>query len=341
MRKILVIRSDRIGDVVLTLPMAEVLKSTFPEARIFFLVKEYTAPIAMACPYVDGVLTVDRNGNSKSVFELGREIKKARFNVVISAFPRFGTAFASSLAGIPLRIGTAHRWYSLFFNDRVDIHRRDSVVHEARHNISLLRGLDITSSAVPYPVLSAERVDPTVREKVEKQFGIDNSTRLAVVHPGSGGSAREWSPERFAECARLFVRNSFRVIITGSQNERNLAENIRTRCGVSVANAAGELDLNELIALLSRASALVANSTGPLHVAAALGVSVAGIYPPLRNCTPDRWGPIGKRAFTFVPDPSACTLCKGRACRSNVCMDQIEPAEVVGRLIRSVNERTE
>ena len=137
MQNILVVRTDRIGDVILTLPTIEALKLNFPNAHIAMLLSSYTASLVEG---IADVLTYNREIALKPFFEMLAELRRARFDVAVVAFPRFRIALLLWLAGIPLRIGTGYRWYSFLFNRKIFEHRKNVEKHEAEYNVSLLKG---------------------------------------------------------------------------------------------------------------------------------------------------------------------------------------------------------
>jgi ADP-heptose:LPS heptosyltransferase len=154
--------------------------------------------------------------------------------------------------------------------------------------------------------------------------------RYVVVHPGSGGSAREWPQENFGLLARMMLeRMNVAVVVTGTAAESAPAEAICRAAGGPAVNLAGKLSLKELAALLERASLLVAHSTGPLHVGVALGTPVVGLYPQIPVMGTGRWGPYTDRARVLVPDrPPDCAECAGKPALPCACMASISVASV-------------
>jgi ADP-heptose:LPS heptosyltransferase len=162
-----------------------------------------------------------------------------------------------------------------------------------------------------------------------RESGIRPADRLAVLHPGSGGSARDWRPERFGELARRLSQNNVRVVVTGSGEEQRLVQTVVKGSEGAAIPLAGKLSLAELGALLERAGLLVANSTGPLHLAAAVGTAVIGFYPPIPQCSSRRWGPLTDRRVIFEPTAEECPVCRGGACRGDACMEMIKVEDVL------------
>jgi ADP-heptose:LPS heptosyltransferase len=138
--------------------------------------------------------------------------------------------------------------------------------------------------------------------------GILPGERIMVLHPGTGGSSFDWPAERLGALgARLAQEPRTRIIVSGIGSERALCDAAMGAMDpeVRALSVCGELSLPEMIALLDRSTLLAANSTGVLHVAAALGTPVLGFYPLSASHSPARWGPYTKRAAVLTPPPEA------------------------------------
>ncbi len=325
---ILITRTDRIGDVILALPMIAALHAGFKKARISMLLREYTRDLAEGQEGLSGILTYDRNGGQKPFFEMLNELRRAQFDAAIVAYPRFRIALLIWLAGIPTRVGTGYRWYSFLFNKRVFEHRRTVEKHEAEYNLSLIHAAGCALPARPQVRLEISAMENVVAG-VRQSLGVTDADRLALLHPGSGGSARDWKPENFSKLAILLSQKGFRVVITGGTDDRSLVEKVSRETGGVATPFISTLGLRAFGAFIRTAGLFIANSTGPLHIAAAVGTPVIGFFPPVRVMSPKRWGPLTEKQVLFVPDPSLCPRCRGGICRGNECMEQIEVTKVV------------
>ncbi len=326
MQNILVVRTDRIGDVILTLPTVEALKSNFPNASVTMLVSSYTC---LLVENIAGTLVYDRDEKPKSFFEMQKEIRNAHFDIVIVAHPRFRIALLLLLARIPIRVGTGYRWYSFLFNRRIYEHRKTAEKHEAEYNLSLLKGLGLIVSSKPEVKISISQQEKEKASNVRQLLGISDTDRLVLLHPGSGRSARDWSPERFARLAAELTKLGYKVVITGGPGEETLVNRVANEAENSVKPFISTLNLKEFAAFIQTAKLFIANSTGPLHIAAIVGTPVIGFYPPVRVMSPKRWGPLTDKKAVFVPDPLLCPRCKGGKCQGNDCMDQISVHQVL------------
>ncbi|HWP81878.1 MAG TPA: glycosyltransferase family 9 protein [Bacteroidota bacterium] len=325
---ILVVRTDRIGDVILSLPMVSALRAAFPTARISMLLRSYTMPLAENYAGLDQTMSYDEQGIEKPFRTMLKELRQHNFDAVVVSYPTLRLALLMFLSRIPLRIGTGYRWYSFFFNKRIYEHRKTAEKHESEYNISLLRALGISDMSVPLVKLEFSQEDEREAQKAMEKLALSSAERVVVLHPGSGGSARDWSPDSFARLAQLLEKESYNVVVSGGPGEAGLVRAVIERSGTAATAFVGNLNLKQLAAFLRQVDLFVSNSTGPLHIAAVVGTPVIGLYPPIRECSPARWGPLSTRKRIFVPNAIECPRCKGSACRGNDCMDLITPEMV-------------
>lgn len=333
-RRILLVRTDRIGDVILTLPVVDLIRKAWPEARVTFLVREYTQELVRHTPGVDAVILADRNGHPRPHAELLADIRAGRFDVAVHVYPRPRSAWLAWRAGIPIRVGTAYRWYSFLFNRRARDHRRSGHRHEAVYNARLLLPLGIEVPEAVRPRLTPSAEHAAAAHRVAESLGLQAGDRPSILHPGSGGSSRDWPAHRFGDLARELAPRG-PVVVTGSSHEARLVDDVVARSGGTARACTGRLSLMELAAFIQRGAVFVSNSTGPLHIAAAVGTPVVGFYPPIAAASVSRWGPLSDRAVTFTPDIARCPRCQGDVCVGNLCMEQIGVEQVV-RAIESL-----
>ncbi len=267
------------------------------------------------------------------------ELRHTEFDLAIVAFPRFRIALLLWLARVTTRVGSGYRWYSFLFNKRVYEHRKTASRHEYEYNLSLLRelGCDVDSDITPYMSTDSEALRAAQDER--RRLRLSSKDIVAILHPGSGGSARNWSAMNFGLLALRLTKLGWKVVVTGARGEGSLVREVLNYSGATAASSVGLLSLKELPAFIKSADLFVSNSTGPLHIAAAVGTPVIGFYPPIVACSPQRWGPVTEKKFVFVPDRTQCELCEGGACRDNVCMNQIKVDQVEDAAKQLVNKK--
>ncbi|MFH0990508.1 MAG: glycosyltransferase family 9 protein [bacterium] len=335
---ILVVRTDRIGDVILSLPMITSLRAQFPSARITMLLRAYTAEIAENFKGLDAILLYDQEGRQKPYSTMLRELRAQRFDGVILAHPTFRLASLMFQAGIPRRVGTGYRLYSFLFNRKVLEHRKTAEKHEAEYNLSLLHALGCQSLQLVPPRIEIPAV---LVQKMEHARELNRiSDPYIVLHPGSGGSAREWKAENFGALAQKLIQDSFTIVVTGISVEELLVQKVVQMTEGKAISIVGSLSIKELGALIQHAALFVSNSTGPLHLAAAVAVPVIALYPPIRECSPTRWGPLTERKVIFEADNRLCKRCGGGECQGNDCMDQISVDQVYAAAKSMISKKT-
>ncbi|MFQ6093265.1 MAG: glycosyltransferase family 9 protein [bacterium] len=340
-KRVLVVRTDRIGDVILTLPVVSALKEKFPEATVDMLLSPATCELVAGHPHVNEIVIDDERGDHaglRGFFHLVRLLRNREYDLAVVVHPTFRLALLLPMAGIPIRIGTGYRWYQFLFNKKFYEHRHDALRHEAEYNLNLLRPLGLQFSGVrfdlPVPPKAFERIDEMLRS-----VGVTSEDRLAILHPGSGGTARDWPLYKFSELGeRLMKESDIKVVLTGSSDEVDLVSEVSRRMNPRPLMEVCELTLKELAALIQRAHLLVINSTGPMHIAAAVGTPVIAFFPPIVPCSPRRWGPYGPNHAVLQPKVPPCTKCTGQRCQFYDCMDLIEVDEVFRAVKAKLNQ---
>jgi heptosyltransferase-3 len=320
---IIISRTDNIGDVMLTLPLAGHIRQKFPEANILFLAKKYIRPIIESCEHINKFVDWDEIQSLPSEDQLSR-LKSFNAEVILHIFPNIEVAALASKAGIPNRVGTSHRSYHwLYCNKRVSFTRKGSDLHEAQLNVELAKPLGITSIPKLEEIKSLYGFT-----KIPKWTGeelIDKNRFNLILHPKSRGSAREWEWKNWNQLAEILPKEKYKLFVTGTENE---GEEIRKNLLINhpeITDLTGKLDLAQLVAFISKADGLVACSTGPLHIAAALGKRAIGLYPSIRPMHPGRWAPLGQKAAYLVLEKE-CSDCKKKNYCS--CINSLTPEQV-------------
>jgi ADP-heptose:LPS heptosyltransferase len=331
-KSIVISRTDSIGDVVLTLPLAGWLKQHYPDVRITFLGAAYTRPVAEACVHVDDFIEWAPDGSWR--LTVGQEII-SRADLIIHVFPRKEIAVFAKEIGIPDRLGTTNRFYHWSTcNKLAAFSRKRSDLHESQLNFKLLSR--VTGSPVPClsEISGLYGLEKLVPLKAELSGLTDKKRFNLILHPKSKGSAREWGQENFSKLIGLLPRSTFRIFITGTEQEGKLLREAGFFNGSSpVTDLTGRLTLAELISFIAATDGLVAASTGPLHLAAALGKHALGLYPPIRPMHPGRWAPAGKNA-SFISLEKNCSKC--RKTNDCECMRLITPEQVAEKLYQNL-----
>jgi heptosyltransferase III len=328
--RILVSRTDRIGDVVLTLPLCAMLREQLG-AHVTVLGRGYTRPVLEACDVVNAIVEWDRVDPNPSA--RARAIAEIGADVILHTFPRPEIARAAREARIPVRIGTSHRWYHWLTCTKLEHYsRRRSALHEAQLNIRLARSLLGDELPTLANLCGRTMLRPRASLPDEVTSYLDPAKRNIALHPKSRGSGREWPLERWHELATSLDPARHRIFVTGSPDEAALLRDWLPTLPEHVVDLTGRLSLHELITFLGRIDGFVAAGTGPLHVAAAVGSHALGLFPPTPPIHPGRWAPIGPHA-EWLAAAEPCESCRAGRERCT-CMDAIEVASVRARIER-------
>lgn len=330
-RHILVARTDKIGDLLLSLPTFQALRQTHPDARLTALVSPYAKEIVEGHPDIDQVEVYDAD---ESAWSLGCRFRELEVDTFVALYPRPKLALASWFADVPVRIGTATRWYSFFFNHRIWMHRSQGDRHEVEYNLELVQALEVgpVPEKIHFPLGDAERAfaKDLLREK-----GIPEGTSYVVVHPGHKGSALNWNPRLYGQAiAQLAQRKGMRVVITAGPDETALVSKVTTFHGPlpneqKPVLLIGECGLRQLAAVYEGAECFLSGSTGTMHLAAAVGTPTVSLFCPIPETTPVRWGPWGNQATVLMPKNLKCPDCLTGHCSKHDPMDAITVDEVL------------
>lgn len=336
---VLIVRTDHLGDMLLTLPMADAIKAAQPAWRVSVLASAANAEAARHHPHVDHV-EVDpleaRGSGLRGVAALARQVRGLGCDAAVVVHPTPRLALAVALAGTPIRVGTAYRAYSFLFNRRVRQHRRRPPwQHESRYNIELLEPLGIAATAPTHLSWQVTTEEAATVDALLRKHSV--GAPFVVLHPGNAGSAMNWAPAQYADLGGRLASRGARVIVTGGPRETALTAQVAATIGAGACDLGGRLTVPQLAALLQRCALYVGSSTGPTHLAAAVGVPVLALYSPLRSQVPVRWGPLGARVQVMQPPVDlVCQKCLGPRCGYYHCMERHLRVDEVERAAQHV-----
>jgi len=321
--RILISRTDSIGDVMLTLPICAWLREKYPHAELIYLGKTYTKPVVRCFSCIDQFLDWDEL-NKRSSAEQVTFLKDLNIDVVIHVFPSKPIAKLTQLAGIPIRIGTAHRVFHWFTcTHRLRFTRKKSPLHESQLNFELLKPLGCDQIPVLEHILKYLDFFSTSHLQDERKKYITTKPYI-ILHPKSQGSAVEWPIQSYFKLALTLVEKGYHVYFCGTQKEGDLFRDILPK-HACIHDVTGRMTLDEYIGVIRDAAGLVACSTGPLHIAAFTGIKTVGLYSPKRPIHPGRWAALGQQVSILVHDPACPTCAQGKSC---FCIQKIAVQKV-------------
>lgn len=306
-KRILIVRPDRIGDVILSTPIPREIKKTFPGAFVAVYLRNYTKDIYLNNPFVDEIITNDFEDKSLSTFlNKVKELRKYKFTHALMLLPTEYMNYLLFFAGIPIRVGVGHKLYQfLTFTKYVDRKKYIPLRHEADYCMDLARKIGINAEDLSTEIYLTNIEKEKVKEIREKL--LNGKKYLVGIHSTSGNSAPNWKADEYLKLINnLLLNNDIRVVVTDNKIPDEL-QNIKN---VFYPNV--EKNLRESILNFAALDCLVSASTGPMHIAAALKVKTVSMFCPLTACSPKLWGPMGNESEIILPSENYCqTQCPG------------------------------
>jgi heptosyltransferase-2 len=315
-RNILVVRTDKIGDVVLTTAALRALRKKFPAAKISVLLSPNTRDLVEGNPDVDRVLFDDKAGSHRGMgyLRLIRDIRRCHFDLAIVYHTKKRMNFLCWAAGIPVRLGYKNEKFGFLLNVPLLDDRPLGKKHEVRYCLDVLEKLGITDAPSVLHVPTRAHNDAWA-DNWMRRCGLSPGHGLIAVSPSASCPTRRWPVIRFIELIpALQSRFKAPVVIVGGAEGRLMAEEIQRAVPGPIYNLTGETTLGQLASLLKRCKLLVSNDSGPVHLAAALGTPVVSIFT--RNqpgINPERWKPLGEKSIYVAPDEDmSISFAKGK-----------------------------
>lgn len=320
LQKILISRTDAIGDVCLTLPACMALREKFPNAELVYLCSAYTKEVVACFEPIDAVLTLEELDQASNVTRLDL---LGKFDVVIHLFPNKVLAKWCKEAGVKVRIGTAHRLFHFFTcNIRPRFTRRRSDLHEAQLNFKLLAPLGIQS------IPSLDQMNRHLAFLPQETHGFSEYKKegqIILLHPKSNGSGVEYPIEKYIELAEKLAQKGYVIYFTGTAKEGMLFRKQIPKVA-QIHDATGQWDIQTFIGVIARSKALIACSTGPYHLAGLAGIKAIGLFSQRKPIHPGRWSALGLNALALTSSGTCIACAAGKDCK---CIEAISTQDII------------
>jgi heptosyltransferase-2 len=294
-KKILAIRTDRLGEFILTLPAIHAIKAKFPNAHLALMLNPYNIEIVEGNPDIDEIIkySEDEFRGLRGTLRLAQEIKKCKFDAVVIFNPKQKFNLATFLARVPVRVGYDRKW-GFLLNRKIPDLKFLGIKHEIEYNFDLVKLIGIDCQKQIFPIALA-----SIKDHAAEQFlckvGISDTLSLIAIHPWASNPLKEWPHISFIELSRKIIDElGFKVVIIAGEDAIGRTDNFVKQLNRKVINLAGQTTLKELATILSRVRLLITNDSGPMHVAASQNVPVVALFrkEPV-SVSAKRWGPVG------------------------------------------------
>lgn len=323
-RRILVVRTDRMGDVLLSTPVIKNLRDNFPGAYIAVMVKDSLVDLLRNNPYLDEVIAFDKKQKHKGLINsvrFARELKKRNFDLALILHPTFRVHLILFFAGIKQRIGYDKKWGGL--NTRILKHTKQfGQKHESEYALDFLKELGIEdfdkNLFMPVYRESEKWADDLLAERK-----LDNS-KIITVHCQASCPSKIWPKEYFDDLIEKVIKDySTHIIYIGEKPDQGIEER------EGRINLTGKTNISQLASIIKRSRLFISNDSGPVHMAVALGVPVISIFGRKQpGLGPKRWGPLGENSVSLHKD-IGCQICLAHDCKKEfACLKAVDPKEV-------------
>jgi heptosyltransferase-2 len=335
LNKILMRGPNWVGDSVLAIPAMKAVRARFPEAEITLLVRPWVSGVFKSAPFIDHLWSEPRPSGLSDWMRITKSIRQNHFDMALLFPNSFESAAMIFLGRVPQRVGYAtdgRRW--LLTNSL-------KPSSEKRHQVHYYLDLaEAVSAEVAQPSIAIEATaeERTQAARLLASEGIAPDRRYLVLNPGAAyGSAKRWGEEGFAEAGdTLAAELDIDVAIVGSQVERSIAESIQKQMRSRVAVLNGKTSLETLIGVIANASLVLTNDSGPMHIAAALGVPTVAVFGSTDHVVTGPWGPRAR----VVREPVDCSPCMLRECPiDHRCMTRVSASAVCTAAREVLHER--
>lgn len=329
-KRILVVKLDHIGDVLLATPVFSNLRKAFPESELHALTGAWSRVILENHPHVDEVLEYNspmfcRTGQPttlKQAFQLYRLLRRKKYDLLIELRGDWRFVMFSLLRITSKRINRASLQIASKFG-----FAQFSDKHETTRNLDVL-----VRASIPTPIHNTTFAVSPEDEKWVSNFLTSQQIRdedsVIAIHPGSPIPLKRWLTGRYAEVADWLVSHKrAQILFVGVKDEIPIINEIQGKMSAESKNIAGMTNIPQLASILRKCSIFIGNDSGPMHLAAAVGIKTIGLFGP---GDPQRFGPVGKYCQT-IRKKLDCPPCTGVSCKygSEGCMSKIHIADVI------------
>ena len=331
-KRILAIRTDRIGDVLLSTPVIKALRKNFPQSYIAVMVRPYARDIVLGNPYLDEIIIYDKYGKQRSFWKsivFAWSLRRKRFDLALILHPTNRAHLLSVLAGIKKRIGF-DRNFSFLLTDKIEHKKQQGKKHEREYTLEILQKLGLNSADKDLFMPIRKDSEMYIEEFLATQ-GLESGEKMVALHPGASCPSKIWPVERFALVAdRLAEQFKIKVVVVSGPDNVDIGRNLLKLLHCPYIDATGKTTVSQLASLLRRCCLFISNDSGPVHIATAVGAPVVAIFG--RNqpgLSPRRWGPTGK-GDVFLHKDVGCVECLAHNCQKGfACLKAISVEEVL------------
>jgi lipopolysaccharide heptosyltransferase II len=330
--RILIIEVNWLGDVLFSTAAIRHLREKFPQSFIAALVVPRVKEVLENNPYINELIINDEGGRHKGFFgalRLAGELKEKRFDLAVLFHRSFTRALITYLAGIRKRAGyrTSKRWFLLTSSTAMP--KKDSA-HRVDYYLGIVESLGCNRDDKFYEFFTSEKDEEYIEDFLRKEK-VTSDDFVVCLNPGGNWEPKRWPKENFSRLAdKLIAEHKIKVILAGGQEDTGIILEITRQMEYNPIIAAGITNLKQSACLFRKVNLVISADSGPLHIAAATGANVIGLFGPT---SPSITGPIGRGKIRVVHKGSGCSIpCYDKDCNNNRCMQEITVEDVLSEV---------
>jgi heptosyltransferase-2 len=338
--KILIIQTAYIGDVILTLPVAQVLKKEM-KCEIDFLCIPKTAELLRNNRYIDNLIVYDKKARDKRFLKLrnvSNRIRFKRYDIIISPHRSARSAFLAFRGKSEISISFDKSSLSFLYKKKVNYIKN---IHEIQRNLKLLEPLGISVDSIIKPEIFIAESDVKVVSLLLKKYGISDDENFITIAPGSVWMTKRYPPEKYINFLNILTNKNFKIILIGGKEDVEICRFIKEKTtNAGVFNSAGKLTLTQSAELIRRSSVLITNDSSPLHLANSVGTKVIAIY----GATIPEFGfyPYGSKDKIFEVKGLKCRPCSIHGLnkcpvKTLDCLEKIKEEDISEEIIKTIS----
>lgn len=326
-KKILLIRLRRIGDIILTTPAVSALRNAFPSAFISYIVEEPYRELVEGNPCLDKVYVLKKKQRSKDFWKFIRQIRKEKVDVVIDFHSGPRASLITLFSGAKLKIGYRIKYRNFIYDIKLPRSSERGPIHSVENHINLVKALGISiTPSFPAFIPEAQEKEAEKVNKVIRENKLEGK-KIIVLHISAGNEFRDWGADNWIQTINLLAQQpEVRIVLVGAAEDKKAEEEILKKSKAATLSLVGRLNLRELREFISHSSLFVGPDSGPMHIAATTSTPIVALFGPT---LPANFAPWQAKA-TLIEKNLDCRPCKQRTCihEDFRCLKTIKPEEV-------------
>jgi heptosyltransferase-2 len=329
-KRILIVRTDRIGDVLLTTPVIKALRDNLPTAYIVIMVNPSALDIVKDNPYLDEVIVYDKENLHRGIwrnFKFILDLRRKKFDLALVLHTKNRTNIICWLSGIKNRVGYYNKKFGFLLTKKLEDTRPEGKKHEVDYCLDVVRaiGIEPKDRGLFMPK------DEVWLQNFLRENNISDGDRLVCIHPGASCISKRWFADRFAQVSDILIEKyNVKILVICGEDNISYSKEMISKMRNRVLDLSGKISLRQLASLLSRCSLLISNDSGPVHISTAVGCPVISIFGRnQKGLSPIRWRPLGKKDVVLHKEVG-CIDCLAHNCQKNfACLRAITVADVL------------